>query len=623
MIRILFLALLAAQLPAQNELWIDLSGDWRTIENDNLAYASPGFDDSAWNTLQVPQRKRQNADWRWLRRTIQLPAGVDRGQLCISVGTIFDVFEIYANGQRIGASSSLQSFEKTTLPRPMTFAIPAEALASGGDSVLIALRIRARVFSYPPSWRLPDMGPWVLSSSSVAPFDAAEKQMALNFQRYSLSLLFALSILFCGGLSLVGWRAEPSRKDLFWFSLLAAAKALGTLYTYIIMADSTSTPWNAEGFHWQYIVSHLDSPLVAFLALAILGIESRWLRWLLAIFCLPAPIAALLHAPISSTIALNTWNLQFGPAVAVLAICWMWWRQRHTHLPVEEHLLRAAVLLPAMNTANNFLARLVGGSTNMGRTLGEFYLSYDLSFWLLVCGLMVVLLLRRLAAARQESQRLAGEIEAARAVQQLLLPAQQAVASAFAIEAVYEPAQEVGGDFYWTRVLPDGGLLLAVGDVSGKGLKAAMLVSVTVGILRNEKSNSPAAILGALNEGLVGHTGGGFVTCCCARFDISGGVTIANAGHPSPYCDGLELEPPAGLPVGISAGIEYEELVLTGRKFTFVSDGVVEAANASGELFGFERTREISSKSARQIADAAKQWGQNDDITVVTVALAE
>ena len=78
--------------------------------------------------------------------------------------------------------------------------------------------------------------------------------------------------------------------------------------------------------------------------------------------------------------------------------------------------------------------------------------------------------------------------------------------------AVYEPAQEVGGDFYWTRVEPDGSLLVAVGDVSGKGLKAAMLVSAAVGALRNERSSEPGAVLAALNGSLEGHTGGGFVT---------------------------------------------------------------------------------------------------------------
>ena len=83
--------------------------------------------------------------------------------------------------------------------------------------------------------------------------------------------------------------------------------------------------------------------------------------------------------------------------------------------------------------------------------------------------------------------------------------------------------------------------------------------------------------------------------------------------HPAPYCDGSEVEVEAGLPLGIAQGIEYAESVVHGERFTFVSDGVVEAENPQRELFGFDRTR------AQEIAEAAKAWGQNDDITVVSV----
>ena len=96
-------------------------------------------------------------------------------------------------------------------------------------------------------------------------------------------------------------------------------------------------------------------------------------------------------------------------------------------------------------------------------------------------------------------------------------------------------------------------------------------------------------------------------------------MTISNAGHPSPYVDGREVEVEAGLPLGIAPGVEYAEFVTRGEQFTLVSDGVVEAENAQRELFGFDRTRDVSGKSALEIAEAARVWGQNDDITVVTV----
>jgi serine phosphatase RsbU (regulator of sigma subunit) len=206
-------------------------------------------------------------------------------------------------------------------------------------------------------------------------------------------------------------------------------------------------------------------------------------------------------------------------------------------------------------------------------------------------------------------------MESAQTVQALLL--NQAMPAE--MEAVCLPASEVGGDFYQVVELADGARLVMVGDVSGKGLKAAMLVAVVVGAVGSTKSSAPAAVLARVNRALMGRAGGGFATACCARFDLDGTVTIANAGHLSPYCDGSEVELEAGLPLGIVAEAEYAETVVRGERFTFVSDGVVEAENAQRELFGFERTREISTQSAQEIAEAAKAWGQNDDITVVTV----
>ena len=122
----------------------------------------------------------------------------------------------------------------------------------------------------------------------------------------------------------------------------------------------------------------------------------------------------------------------------------------------------------------------------------------------------------------------------------------------YEVSAVYEPAQEVGGDFY-QAVQTKGGTLVVVGDVSGKGLKAAMVVSLLVGALRARAGLMPAALLAELNQALAGGMGGGFVTCVAARFAADGSGWIANAGHLMPYCDGRELEVASGLPLGLTA----------------------------------------------------------------------
>jgi serine phosphatase RsbU (regulator of sigma subunit) len=166
-----------------------------------------------------------------------------------------------------------------------------------------------------------------------------------------------------------------------------------------------------------------------------------------------------------------------------------------------------------------------------------------------------------------------------------------------------------------------GSRILLAGDVSGKGLDAAMLVAVIIGALRREPSREPGTILANLNCVLLSGKRQGFVTCCCLRIEPDGAMTVCNAGHVAPYIDGRELSLPNALPLGI-VETSYEEtrVALTpGCQITIVSDGVIQAATAKGELFGFERTAAISLKPANAIAEAARAWGQNDDITVVTV----
>jgi serine phosphatase RsbU (regulator of sigma subunit) len=234
-------------------------------------------------------------------------------------------------------------------------------------------------------------------------------------------------------------------------------------------------------------------------------------------------------------------------------------------------------------------------------------------------AIMVGILARRLYLLLQEKQLLAAELEAAKQVQDLLLPGAETATAGFAVESAYLPARQVGGDFYFVHPLPGGRLLVVVGDVSGKGLRAAMLVSVVVGILRTAAATSAAAVLQALNAGLVGRTGGGFVTACSVIFEADGTATIANAGHCPVYRDGLEVAMEPNLPLGLVAEATFDEVIAPPGLFVLLSDGVVEAENAQRELFGFERTLAISRRPAQEIAEAAQTWGQTDDITVVTV----
>lgn len=231
---------------------------------------------------------------------------------------------------------------------------------------------------------------------------------------------------------------------------------------------------------------------------------------------------------------------------------------------------------------------------------------------------------RRYGKTRTEKALLESEMAAARQVQQVILPNPHQQFPGFAIESVYKPAREVGGDFFQLLPVTDGGLLIVIGDVAGKGLPAAMLVSLLIGSIRAtaETTRDPLILLSRLHETIVGRAQDGFATALAAFISNDGSVTLANAGHLSPYLDGQEIGLPGALPLGIRGGGRYEAVKLElrqGNRLTFLSDGVVEAQNEKGELLGFDRARAISTEPAAAIADAALQFGQADDITVVTI----
>lgn len=220
------------------------------------------------------------------------------------------------------------------------------------------------------------------------------------------------------------------------------------------------------------------------------------------------------------------------------------------------------------------------------------------------------------------------ELEAAKAVQQVLIPNEKLVLPGFRIDSVYQPAGQVGGDFFQILPAPGGGVLAVIGDVSGKGMPAAMTVSVLLGTFRAAAhyTTNPGEILEAANRSVLSRSQDGFTTCLVLRIDPDGTLSLANAGHLPPYCDGEELAVESGLPLGLQAQTKYQEAKLAlkpGVQLTLLTDGVVEARSASGELFGFARAQAWSRKSAGEIVEAARDFGQEDDITVLTLALAE
>jgi serine phosphatase RsbU (regulator of sigma subunit)/predicted ester cyclase len=249
---------------------------------------------------------------------------------------------------------------------------------------------------------------------------------------------------------------------------------------------------------------------------------------------------------------------------------------------------------------------------------------------------------QHLEQERIEREHVEHELRVARRIQQTSLPMEVPNLEGWQITPYYQPAREVGGDFYDFHLLSEGRLGLVVGDATGKGVPAALVMSTTCGMLqaaaRALGSSTPGEVLTQVNETLVGRIPPNmFVTCFYAILDPeSATLRYANAGHDLPYLhrngEAEELRA-RGMPLGIMQGMSYEEgevSLAEGNCVLFYSDGLVEAHNRIGEMFGFPRLRALVAKHGEEgsledflIGDlysfVGESWEQEDDITLLTL----
>jgi serine phosphatase RsbU (regulator of sigma subunit)/predicted ester cyclase len=240
----------------------------------------------------------------------------------------------------------------------------------------------------------------------------------------------------------------------------------------------------------------------------------------------------------------------------------------------------------------------------------------------------------------RERERVEQELEVAQRIQQASLPKEVPELEGWKITPYYQPAREVGGDFYDFLELPNGHVGLVVGDATGKGVPAALMMSTTCGMLRAValSLNSPGEVLERVNEALsVRIPSNMFVTCFYAILDPeSGRLRYANAGHDLPYLrqgGGAEELRASGMPLGLMPGMSYEEkeaALEAGDSTLFYSDGLVEAHNPQREMFGFPRLRRLVAEHTEEgslvdfLMDKLRSftedgWEQEDDITLVTL----
>ncbi|WP_058189693.1 SpoIIE family protein phosphatase [Terracidiphilus gabretensis] len=624
---------------------ISLNGLWRFHAGDDPAFAEPAFDDSAWLLVPADQTGRQNESLPhglarfWYRTRIFVPAGTP--PLSIYVPHVDMNFEIFVDGQRI---DGLPPYSTSTHVASRVFNFPVAAAEASSHPRILSVAFRCWRFVQSSSDDSALGGRIRLGATPLV--QEAFLLRTRNAFWYLASDLFLAMLNTLAGLTAMGlFLFRRQEKEYLWYSLLTLIFA--ATHSHMIWTTTNTFGWpqllltanvlwqasclalmvflyrllggKRDRFFWIAISSILVGMLMAFADFVPYMFREEWL-W--ADIRLYNGLSFLLFLPFAA------WVIVFVARKAIQGV-------------TDARLLLPAVVMVALDNALNYgftAAQTIfqqGGSSWWDwffytsdwpmpftvQQLGELFLLLT----------MLAVLIRRFTRTRLHEETYEREREAARSVQQVLVPDAIPVIPGFRIASVYKPFGEVGGDFF--QVIPietgehGGSVLVVIGDVSGKGLPAAMTVSLLVGTVRTlaHYTQSPAQILTAMNQRLIGRSNGGFTTCLVLRAAPDGTVTIANAGHISPYVDGGELELENGFPMGLSPDATYAESTFhlaVNDQLTLVTDGVVEARSKGGELFGFARTHSVSRGSPESIATAAQHFGQDDDITVLSICRA-
>jgi len=631
-----------AALPAQTfsvitgrEPVVSLDGFWRFHTGDNPAWAEPNFDDSQWPLL------RSDEDWgkqgylglkglAWYRFKVVVPE--NSGPLSLLLPRIVTNYEVYADGVRIGGCGAMPPHPEARLCGSHIFALPARRNSSS-RIVTIALRVwqQASWSSYIAG------GPYGTSYLGATPLLRTLLQARFDAYIHSAIQDYVLVLLeTLGGLvSLVLFLFRRREREYLWFGcsmLLVAVAGCYEIHMALYGAENRAfyrkvyglynlAQFAALAFYFRLLHGHRSWLMHAAVAGLALNAAANLL------FSLPHA-RDYVHDPVFHAFQSLALLPLFVWTLALLL-------RRARERLADARLLLAPVLLMYVNALVSAIVTVSSQLEWQHRLESATFTvlsqpvpvnSNSLTTVLYLVA-MLAILVNRFARTRREEERYANEIEAARVVQQVLIPEAVPNVPGFAIENVYRPANEVGGDFFQILPTAGGGMLAAIGDVSGKGMPAAMTVSLLVGTLRTlaHYTQNPGEILSAMNERIVGRANGGFTTCLVLRLEADARCTIANAGHLPPYANGREIGVDNGMPLGLVAGATYGETSFSLRdstQLTLMTDGVVEARSATGELFGFDRTRAISTQSAEAIASAAQQFGQEDDITVLVLTFA-
>jgi Stage II sporulation protein E (SpoIIE)/Beta-galactosidase jelly roll domain len=623
----------------------ELVGPWKFRTGDNMAWAQTSFDDSSWGSMDLTPPpgsadetigvsgdlpgwtatgypKYSGYAWYRLRVNVQ---GAGRPLALRMPDNADDAYQVFVNGQQIGSFGRFNDHHViayTTVPQE--FSLPQGV---GNGPITIAIRMwmdSATLFNSPDAGGL--HGPPLLGYASVI---GALTQLAVDQNAHDLVTGFVESmILFMALLlTLALFWLDHEEKAYFWLALVC----LVTLVSNTIFQSARFTAWIGQT-PVVLLIDVIFTPLRIGLWVIFWGYWFRlwrtgrmhWLVWsvvgilMVGTAMLRPPLYGL-HVPTHDATFINPVLLIAKLYLGVL-LFFITYRGLSRQRTGGWMAATAVVLVFVANYQHEM--RLI----HVLRPITRFaILGFDVSLGTIatvVSLLMItILVLMRYFDTQKLKEQWKLEIQQAQHVQQILIPNKLPEIPGLTIDSAYRPAREVGGDFF--QVLPGdvpGSALIIVGDVTGKGMQAGMLVATIVGALHTW---DPVQMMHDVNVQLCERQHSS-ATCQILYIDPDGNTTLANAGQLPPYLNDKEMEMEGALPLGTIPDAEHSVTTFVlrpGDALTLMSDGIVEAQDARGRLFGFDRILELleNKQTAEQIATAAQEFGQEDDILVLQV----
>jgi phosphoserine phosphatase RsbU/P len=612
---------------------ITLDGLWRFHPGDDPRWASASFDDSAWPLLRsdqpwTTQGYNDLSGFAWYRFRVQAPS--PEVPLALLLPSILTDYEIFENGKKIGGFGRMPPHGSLRFNQTFLYRLPP---SRAGSTLQFAIRvwhhpIFATYLGGGPRYGGARLGEDALLENQFRSLQAERLTQVVSF--FTVGILNAVISVTVFGL----YFFRRSEREYLWFAILLLSGALQAALT--VSNFILDFPLGISDFLAE-VIGAIGLAASLFFFSRVLEARQTWVWHAVLIVALIDPLNVALYvlrfiSPATST----SLRILFDVPIVIYIVVLLCGRaiagSRNarllfvpTILLYGTGILGGAILL---SFQLGWHSQALASINQWNVVQYPFPVQLQAFVQLIFIVALLAFLIRRFARSRAKEERYTADIEAARTLQSVLIPETLPSIPNLEITTAYHPAQEVGGDFYQILLLPTTipnarpDTLIVLGDVAGKGLPAAMTVSMLVGALRSlvETTGSPAEILAGLNRRLIGR-GSGFTTCLTIRLSPSGTLTLANAGHLAPYRNGQELVSPPALPLGLDPTAVFSEQIFQlalGDRLTLLTDGVPEATS-HGELFGFERTASLSSSPAAAIAEAALRFGQADDITVISV----